>query len=257
MMSEPSRLHSVKKFMNKVKQIMIKVLPAKMANDFIRKYHYSGKVVPNSCLHFGAFLDNMLHGVMSFGASMRKDLIQPLVLGTKWNEFLELNRMAFDECLPRNSESRCISIAIKLIKKNAPHVKWIISFSDGAQCGDGTIYRAAGFVLTGIKKNTELRVDPETGSVMQTMQAYHLGIIKAFKKWKKLDGFQLRYIYLIDKTCKLTVPVLPFSRIVDMGAKMYLGKRLVSEMVSRQTNQFEEGSSTLTTRLIEKVKKTG
>jgi hypothetical protein len=36
---------------------------------------------------------------------------------------LELNRMAFDDYLPKYSESRCIAISIKLIKKNAPHIK--------------------------------------------------------------------------------------------------------------------------------------
>jgi hypothetical protein len=68
---------------------------------------------------------------------------------------LELNRMAFDDYLPKYSESRCIAISIKLIKKNAPHIKWIFQFFDGTQCGDGTIYRASGFVLTGIKENTQ------------------------------------------------------------------------------------------------------
>ena len=44
---------------------------------------------------------------------------------TGWNEFLELNRMAFDSVLPRNSESRAISMSIRLLKKYAPQVKWI------------------------------------------------------------------------------------------------------------------------------------
>jgi hypothetical protein len=61
--------------------------------------------------------------------------------------------MAFSDILPRNSESRAIAISIRLIKKNAPHIKWIVSFADGCQCGDGTIYRASGFELTAIKKN--------------------------------------------------------------------------------------------------------
>ena len=69
---------------------------------------------------------------------------------------IELNRMAFDSHLPKNSESRCLSISIKMIKKKAPHVKWVLSFSDGTQSGDGTIYRAAGFTLTAIKKNSAI-----------------------------------------------------------------------------------------------------
>jgi len=210
----------------RAKDIIVKVIPSKIANEFVKKHHYSGKVVPNSTLHFGAFLDDKLHGVMSFGASMRKDLIQPLVKGTGWNEFIELNRMAFDDYLPKNSESRCFSIAIKLLKKNAPHIKWVISFSDGTQSGDGTIYRASGFALTQIKQNSQLRVNPKTNEVMQSMQAFHLGLSKDFHRWKKLNGFQLRYIYLIDKSCKITVPILPFSKIDEMGAGMYNGKKI-------------------------------
>lgn len=142
--------------MGRAKEIVIKVIPSSIANPFIRQHHYSGKVVNNSVLHFGAFLDGGLHGVLSYGNSLDKSKIIGLVKGTKWNEFLELNRMAFDDYLPRNSESRSISQTIKLIKKNAPQVKWIISFADACSCGDGTIYRASGFVLTGIKKNFNL-----------------------------------------------------------------------------------------------------
>jgi len=168
--------------MSKVKDIKIKVLPANIANDFVKKNHYSGKVVPNSSLHLGCFLGGILHGVMSFGPSINKKGTINLVKNTEWNGFLELNRMAFDDYLPKYSESRCISIAIRLIKKNAPQVKWIISFADGAQCGDGTIYRASGFYLVGIKENTAIRINPLTGEKMHTIQAYHLNITKQFKK---------------------------------------------------------------------------
>lgn len=142
--------------MGRAKDIELRVIPSKIANPFIRSHHYSGKVVNNSNLHFGAFLDGKLHGVMSYGPSMDKSKIQSLVRDTGWNEFIELNRMAFDEYLPRNSESYCIARSIKLIKKNAPQIKWIISFADGCSCGDGTIYRASNFILTDIRENHNL-----------------------------------------------------------------------------------------------------
>ncbi len=214
--------------MGRAKDIVVKVIPSKIANEFVKKHHYSGKVVPNSKLHFGVFLDNKLHGVMSYGPSTDKRKILPLVQGTKWNEFIELNRMAFDDVLPRNSESRAISQSIKLIKKNAPHIKWIISFADGCQCGDGTIYRASNFVLTGIKKNTGMRID-ENGKVFSqvTFSAHRPNEMHIFKKMKRLDGYQLRYIYFIDKSYrnKLTVPEIPFSKINEIGAGMYKGKK--------------------------------
>jgi hypothetical protein len=214
--------------MGRAKEIIVKVIPANIANDFVKKHHYSGKVVPNSKLHFGAFLDGKLHGVMSYGSPMDKSKVLPLVQPSLWNEMLELNRMAFDVYLPKNSESRCIAISIKLIKKNAPHIKWILSFSDGTQCGDGTIYRASGFVLTSVKNNTGQRIDEKTGEVYSqvTFSAHRPNEKEYWKQLKKLDGFQLRYIYLIDKKCKITVPILPFSKIDEMGAGMYKGEKV-------------------------------
>lgn len=151
--------------MGRAKEIVVKVIPSSVANPFMKKHHYSGKVVNNSCLHFGCFLDNALHGVLSYGPSLDKKKIMQLVEGTGWNEFLELNRMAFDDYLPRNSESYCIGKTLRMIRKNAPQIKWVISFADGCSCGDGTIYRASNFVLTNIKENFNLCLLPNGGKI--------------------------------------------------------------------------------------------
>ena len=212
--------------MSRVKEIIVKVIPSKIANDFIKKNHYSGKVVMNSKLHFGCFLDGCLHGVLSFGSCINKKGTIKLVKNTGWNDFIELNRMALDDYLPKYSESRCIAIAIKLIKKNAKHIKWIISFADGTQCGDGAIYRASGFKLVGIVENTALRVNPKDNKPMHIIQAHHKKIRTEFNKWKALEGKQLKYIYLIDKTCEITVPIILFSKIDEVNAGMYKGKKI-------------------------------
>ena len=211
------------------KDIIVKPIKSNIANDFVKKNHYSGKVVPNSQLHFGCFLNGILGGVMSFGPSTDKKKLQGLVKNTGWNDFIELNRMAFSDLLPKNSESRCLSVAIKLIKKHYPNIKWIISFADGCQCGDGTIYRASGFVLTQIKKNTGLRMD-EKGNVYSqvTFSAHRPNEMNKFRQMKPVQGFMLRYLYFIDKEKinDLTVPTVPFSKIKEMGASMYLGKKI-------------------------------
>lgn len=234
--------------MGRAKEIIVKVIPSNIANAFVKKHHYSGKVVPNSKLHFGCFLDGNLHGVMSYGSPLDKSKVMSLVQPCLWNEMLELNRMAFDDYLPKYSESRCIAISIKLIKKNAPHIKWILSFSDGTQCGDGTIYRATGFVLSGIKKNHNtclltngvvihkmtLESSPLQKRTELNNQSYYdltngkydFNKYVEYTKGKILVGFQLRYIYLIDKSCKITVPILPFSKIDEMGAGMYKGEKV-------------------------------
>lgn len=233
------------------KELIVKVIPSKVANPFMKRHHYSGKVVNNSNLHFGVFLDNKLHGVLSFGPPLDKSKVIGLVEGTGWSEMLELNRMAFDDYLPRNSESRAISQCIKLIKKNAPQIKWILSFADATSCGDGTIYRASNFVLTDIKPNKNIALLPN-GEKIHNMALASSPLQKRkelggksyyditngkydFDKYieytgaKVLEGYQLRYIYLIDKKCKLTVPTIPFSKIDEMGAGMYKGEKISIE----------------------------
>lgn len=239
--------------MGKAKDILLRPIPAKDANELVKRVHYSGKVVQNSQIHIGVFYNGKLEGAMQFGPSLDKRKIQGLVEGTQWHEFIELNRMAFSDALPRNSESRAIAIAMKLLKKHAPQVKWVISFADATQCGDGTIYRASGFVLTGIKKNDQIWQSPEgvslsrgnatkgrhivhTASVRPGIGAIgYAGLtggassMKKFEKvgYKPLDGYQLRYIYFIDPTYRerLTVPELPYSEIDRLGAGMYKGEK--------------------------------
>lgn len=236
--------------MGRAKDIIVKVIPAKIANEFVKKHHYSGKVVPNSKLHFGCFLDGKLHGVMQYGSPFMKTKVLSMVQGTKWSEMLELNRMAFDNYLPKNSESRCIAISIKLIKKNAPHIKWILSFADGTQCGDGTIYRASGFVLTSIKQNNSIIKLPN-GKIAASMtftkgkhilrQGGRAGIPEGSQK---LKGNQFRYIYLIDKSCKLNVPIIPFSKIDEVGAGMYKGEKItLQERRAKESDKVDSNAN--------------
>lgn len=234
------------------KDLILKPISAQLANETVKRIHYSGKTVNNSQLHIGVFLRGKLEGAMQFGPSLDKRKIQGLVAETGWNEFIELNRMAFSDALPRNSESRAIAIAMKLLKKNAPQIKWVISFADAAQCGDGTIYRASGFVLTGVKKNDQIWQAPDgtkisrlvatnnnKGSGKEALLSYakQFGDIGSTEKasmtpftkvgYTPVPGFQLRYIYFIDPIYrqKLTVPEIPFAKIEEMGAKMYKGSR--------------------------------
>lgn len=199
----------------------------------MRRIHYSGKITQNSQLHLGVFLDGKLEGAMQFGPSLDKRKIQGLVAGTLWNGFLELNRMAFSDKLPRNSESRALGIAFRMIKKYYPHIEWVVSFADGTQCGDGTIYRASGFVLTGINKNTTL-IRLESGEIAANVtyskgsHIFETGGAKKPKGATTLPGFNLRYIYFLNPQARhrLAVPVVPFDKIHELGAAMYLGEKI-------------------------------
>jgi len=214
--------------MGSAKNLIVKPIRATDANRIIRTLHYSGKTVPNSQVHLGVFMNGKCGGAIQFGPPLVKKNILPLVEGTSWNELFELNRMAFADWLPRNGESRCLGYAMRWLKKTYPNLKWIISFADGTQCGDGAIYRASGFVLTDIRKNMALFRNKKTGEQRHLMQFFHTGTRFEIKKglWEPLKGYQFRYIYFLDPSAKakLTVPIIPFSRIDELGVGMYKGQ---------------------------------
>jgi len=170
--------------MGTAKNIVLRPIDSKTANDLVRRVHYSGKVVQNSQIHIGVFYKNKLEGAMQFGPSLDKRKIQGLVSGTQWHEFVELNRLAFTDNLPRNSESRALSVAMRILRKHVPQLKWVISFADSTRCGDGTIYRAAGFVLTGIKENTQNWKMP-TGDEIRNLHLYN----EKSKRWNSLANY--------------------------------------------------------------------
>jgi hypothetical protein len=249
--------------MASAKDIHVGPIAAADANACVRRLHYSGKIVQNSQLHLGVFLDGRLEGAMQFGPSLDKRKMVGLVRDTSWNGFIELNRMAFSDRLPRNSESRALGVAFRMMRRVYPHIQWVVSFADATQSGDGTIYRAAGFVLTGIKRNTSIwtapsgerfsdhalrNVDGHTRhfaapqrivsrttltKAQYTAPTAGSASMRAYKAagFCPLAGFQLRYVYFLDVDAerRLTVPQVPFERIAEVGAGMYRGQSRVKQ----------------------------
>ena len=224
------------------KEIIIKQIPKPKADKIIKKYHYSGKVVQNSNLNFGVYYKGLLLGAMSFGSPTDKRRMLPMVKDTKWNEMIELNRMAFSDALPRFAESRAIAMALRWIKKNTG-IQWVISFADGCQCGHGTIYQASNFKLVQIKENSRLYRLPdgrvvhkltfEDGGSKLAKEMQSKGFTNTIKYlnahyegYKKLKGYMYKYIYFIDKEAEknFTGEYIPFSKIKELDIEMYKGE---------------------------------
>lgn len=191
---------------------------------------------------------------------MDKSKVLPLVKNTKWNDMLELNRMAFSDVLPRNSESRAISLAIKWIKKNAPNIEWIISFADGTQCGHGTIYQASNFKLTQIKKNSTIILLPNGDKTTNLTVSAHLDkygreklskgyssatkfLNECYPGWKTMPGYMYRYIYFVNPKAqnRYAGEVIPFSRIKELGIQMVRGQ-WVNVEDSEHTDEPDQNS---------------
>lgn len=218
------------------------------ARAFIAKHHYSGKNASAQWLYLAVALQGEMIGAISVGRPIDPRKSRLLVKDTAWDSFCEIGRMVMIDDTPRNVESRALAVACRLIHRQYPYIEWIQTFADGTQCGDGTIYRAAAFLLTGIRKNLTilqaptgervadltLKTNRRTESITRTKGKHALAnrgaatLKPLFEAgYKRLPGFQLRYVkFLIPgQEHRLTVPVMPYSDIERLGAGMYKGRR--------------------------------
>lgn len=259
--------------MSSAKEIRVEPISSQDAKRIVIQNHYSGKVDPRSQLHFGVFLNGRCGGAMSLGPPIDKRKALPLVKDTPWNGMLDLHRLAFADWLPRNGESRAISVMMMLIRKHYPHIEWVQSYADATQCGDGTIYRAAGFLLVQIKENMSMwrmpdgevhckivfepGFSPNHGPENVKVRYGKQGPETAGRFLRRigatcLKGFQLRYVYFTNPAARerLTLPVLPYSAIAEAGAKMYRGKMCAGSIETDVSpHQGEEGGATPTPAL--------
>lgn len=179
-------------------------LPCKDARAIITRFHYSHRVVNNSYLHLGVYLDEALEGVLQFGYMLNPARAGKVVAGTVQGEYMELNRMWLSDEAPRNSESRAISYAFKYIRRACPTVAWIQSFADERCGGLGVVYQAANFLYLGSHKTSFYELDGAT---------YHEMLLTAHKKSGNRGEYlranldraekrtlrQFRYVYFLKR----------------------------------------------------------
>lgn len=197
-------------------------LPCKDSRAIIIRFHYSHRVVNNSYLHLGVYLEGALEGVLQFGYALQSARVGSIVEGTVQGEYMELNRMWVSDEAPRNSESRAISYAIKYIRRACPTVAWIQSFADERCKGLGVVYQAANFTYLGCHVTSFYELD---GDYYHEMMVRRKNTKRALYLQANLDRTtrhsyrQFRYIFFLKKswTRRLKLKVQPYPKPSAVG----------------------------------------
>ncbi len=233
------------------RDLVVRPIDQALARRTIERLHYSGTTVRNSSVHLGVYAGASLEGAIQLGPPLDREKVLPLVRGSEWDSMLELNRLAFSDALPPNAESRALGVVFRLLRKHRPSLRWVLSFADATQCGDGTIYRASGFVLTAIKRSENIARIPGVGVIHKmTLESgparkradlggrsyfeitggrYDFRGFVAALGGEVLPGYQFRYLRFVDPAWadRLAVPVIPF-RDIPPEARMLRGQRVGS-----------------------------
>lgn len=195
-------------------------IPRDKANSVIVKNHYSAKFYSASYIHLGVFQGEEMQGVLQFGFAMNPASYSSICEGTEKYEYLELNRMWLSDDMPRNSESRAISCAIKYIRQAHPKIKWIQSFADERCRLGGVVYQASNFKYYGEHTSTFWEYDGVFYHNSLMTRDRSLSKSAAFIQDHKSDAIahefrQFRYIYFLKarfaNLCLLDR--LPFPKI--------------------------------------------
>lgn len=201
-------------------------IPWTVAREVIIAHHYSHKIVNNSYLHLGVYIDGAFEGVLSWGYALNPASAGKVVEGTVQGEYLELNRMWVSDDAPRNSESRAISFALKYVRRACPSVAWVQSFADERCAGLGVVYQACSFLYVGCHEACFYELDG---------QLYHqiIATAKRGRKGRCMGVYvrenlhratrhtwrQFRYIRFLktDWQRRLKLPVLPYPKREKMA----------------------------------------
>ena len=144
-------------------------------------------------------------------------------------EVSELKRFWVEDGYGKNKESYCISKTLKMLKKNDPRLKAVISFADPAQEHKGTIYQATNWLYQGRKVSRggwyEFRYPGTKTWLSDRAIGYQLGSNSLEKVLKKVPDMEWRrkyrkhrYIYLLGNRSerknlmkKLKHPLRPYG----------------------------------------------
>ncbi|EDX2467219.1 protein mom [Salmonella enterica] len=143
------------------RELRVETISCWLARTIIQTKHYSRRFVNNSYLHLGVFSGRELVGVLQWGYALNPSSGRRVVLETDNRGYMELNRMWLHDDMPRNSESRAISYALKTIRLLHPSVEWVQTFAD-ERCGrSGVVYQASNFDFIGSHESTFYELDGE------------------------------------------------------------------------------------------------
>jgi hypothetical protein len=129
---------------------VIREVPFKVAAEFVAKHHYS-KVMPKlNKVILGLFQKDDLVGCITFGWGVRpRDTIKKLFPSLDSKDYLEIGKLCMLDELPKNSESRFITAAMRFLKQLRPELKIVFTWADAIWGKPGYIYQASNFLFGG------------------------------------------------------------------------------------------------------------
>lgn len=179
----------------------------------VEHWHYSRRMPSGKLVHIGVWEDSQYIGTVIFGRGANNHLSQ--AFGLAHTEVSELVRIA----LRAHSAqvSRIIAVSVRMLRKQSPGLRLIVSYADPAHGHTGGVYQAAGWAYDGQQQGqTEYlwRGRQCHGRSVTAMRGTTVGLPKVTIPGKH------RYLYPLDDAMRAQIEPLrkPYPKRETCGS---------------------------------------
>ena len=138
-----------------MKKLRLEFCSHEAARHAVRRWHYSRKMPAAKLVRVGVWEGGRFVGAILYGSGANRHLARPF--GLKGTEACELVRVALAPGR-EHPTSKCLAISLKLLRRQSPGLKLIVSYADTKEGHLGVIYQATNWLYLGAATQPYLRV---------------------------------------------------------------------------------------------------
>ena len=190
-----------------VKQLTIKAIPHKAAQNIIVERHYLHRKAPCS-YSWGLYDNDEIVGVIMYGTPSSAPLRRGIAGDDEKDNVIELTRLWIDDKIGKNAESYLIGNTVKKVNKEI-----VVSYAEIEQGHLGTVYQACSFLYTGlsakrtnwvvegIDKHCQTIADKHTSAELKAKYGSKFKLVPRPRKHRYvfINAKKKRRLELIDK----------------------------------------------------------
>jgi hypothetical protein len=186
-------------------ELVVTPVTIAFARGFISKYHYLQSMPDSTLFCYAGHYGTKLAGIIVFGMGGSKSRYTTIIPEIQNGEYCELTRLWCHDLAPKNTESRIISEALKMLPVN---IKLVVSYADDGQGHSGIIYKATNWIYMGKTESGSILVDKNgkrlhprlLGIYKMRHEKYRdlsdTELMKELEYTKEEGSFKHKYVYL-------------------------------------------------------------
>jgi hypothetical protein len=184
----------------------------------VEKWHYSKTMPVSKRVTIGAWEDGIFIGSIVFSWGANPNLSKPY--GLNMTECVELVRVALAPHI--SPTSKIVSQAVKMLERQSPGVRLVVSYADTREAHVGIIYQAMNWTYTG---DTSVKFDYELNGRVLQRRSYTGRNFNGTRRRVPLGANKIqspskhRYLYPLDRAMRRQIAPLaqPYPKRESCG----------------------------------------